>query len=115
MHHQNLVILRGLGDGGEGLVRIEVAVVGDDRGHDQRTDVAEQQRIAVGGARRDRPGADRARGAAPVLDDDGLAEDLRQALGDDAAMVSTGPPAGTARSCGSADPDRSAPAQAPPG
>ena len=45
---------------------------------------AQKQRIAVGGGGRDRFAPDVASGAGPVLDDDLLAPEVRQARGDDA-------------------------------
>ena len=54
------------------------------RSCDMRAHRRGKQRIAVGCGSRDARAADRATGAADVLDDDGLAQDLRHLVGDDA-------------------------------
>ena len=52
-----------------------------------------EQRVAVGRRAHDRFGADIAAAARPVVDDDGLAEPLRQPLTDQAREEVTVPPA----------------------
>src|SRR5580692_625735 len=58
--------------------------IGVERGIDRARGSREQQRVAVGGRMRDRGGADIGAGAAAVLDDDLLADALRQRLSDEA-------------------------------
>src|SRR5262245_1677344 len=84
MDDQHLVVLRDLRDRREGLAGIVVAIIGDGGDHDERADVATQQRVAVGIGGRHRLGAEAAGGAGAVLDHDRLPEREREVLGEDA-------------------------------
>ncbi len=81
MHHQDLIALGEFGDGGKLPVGV-VARARRHRGyHCQYAGITDQERVAVRRRRSNEARPDRAAGAGPVLDHDGLAElgqDLRQ-------------------------------------
>jgi hypothetical protein len=79
-HHQHLVAFGDLGDRREMLGGVVVAEPVDRRPDHQRAGIAEQERIAVGLGASDRLAAERAAGAAAVLDDHGLAENRSEPL-----------------------------------
>jgi hypothetical protein len=84
VHRQDFDVLRQPGDRHERLGQIEIAVVRHDRLHDERVDVAAEERGAVRIGCGDKLRSDRAGRPAAILDDDGLAEDFCERLADEA-------------------------------
>jgi hypothetical protein len=85
MHHQRIRRVADHADRCEILARV-VARILVQRGTDrERAGVAQQQRVTIGIAFRDRFGADGAAGAGTVVDHDLLAEQFAHLVGDAAA------------------------------
>ena len=85
MHGEHVVHARDHRDRREVFQRVVAQLRIESRVHGERADVAEEQRVAVGRAARDELGADLARRAAAVVDDDLLRPHFAELLRDDAA------------------------------
>jgi hypothetical protein len=81
---QDLHVLGQPGNRNKRPCRIHVPIARQDRLHDEGTDVAAQQRVAIGLRIRDEFRSDPSRRSAAVLDHDGLADDPRKRLADQA-------------------------------
>jgi hypothetical protein len=93
---EDLVGVHHLGDAGEVPGRIVAGAFRDRGDIGERRGVAEQERVAVGVGCCHRLGADRAAPAAAIVDDDGLPERRRHAVGDEPRQH-VGRPAGPGR------------------